>query len=271
MRGQLDLLVAPLRRRGRRTRSAPCGARGGSRRRRTRSAPSSRPRRPRSARGARARSPPTSASRGTRSPRSRLGCTRPHSLSSTYWRASISCSARATAFGLTAYFAKGYSGRVPVRSCTAQAFPSGSEKNTNAPHGKRWMSDTSTPRPASSARAASMSSTTSCRPLTEPGSASVMPVADRDRARRAGRRELHEAQVLVDLVVVVGVEAGLVDVERLGAVDVGDGHRDQLELEVHERQTTGGCGQFLSATHPCPKVPREAARRGRSRALASTA
>ena len=35
---------------------------------------------------------------------------------------------------------------------------------------------TSTPRLASSARAASMSSTTSCRPSAEPGAAEVIPV-----------------------------------------------------------------------------------------------
>jgi hypothetical protein len=30
----------------------------------------------------------------------------------------------------------------------------------------------------------------------------------------------------------IGVEAGLLGVERLGAVDVGDRDRDQLQLEV---------------------------------------
>ena len=56
------------------------------------------------------------------------------------------------------------------------AFPSGSAKKTNRPHGNSWTSLTSTPRPARSACAASASSTTSCRPFTEPGSASVTPV-----------------------------------------------------------------------------------------------
>ena len=45
--GQLDRLVAPLRRRGRRRRSGRCGGGGGSRRRRTRGGPSSRPSHPR--------------------------------------------------------------------------------------------------------------------------------------------------------------------------------------------------------------------------------
>jgi hypothetical protein len=33
--------------------------------------------------------------------------------------------------------------------------------------------------------------------------------------------------------VVVGVEAGLFDVERLGAIDVGDGDGDELDAEIH--------------------------------------
>ena len=45
-------------------------------------------------------------------------------------------------------------------------------------------------------------------------------LADRDRAGRAGRGQLHEADLVADGVVVVGVEADLVDVERLRAVDV---------------------------------------------------
>src|SRR3954469_15898816 len=42
------------------------------------------------------------------------------------------------------------------------------------------------------------------------------PGADRDRARRARGRELHEAHLVADAVVVVGVEADLIDVEGLG-------------------------------------------------------
>ena len=46
--------------------------------------------------------------------------------------------------------------------CTDQPLPSGSLKNTNRPPGRSWTSlTTSTPRPTSSARAASMSETTS--------------------------------------------------------------------------------------------------------------
>src|SRR5581483_3225887 len=56
--------------------------------------------------------------------------------------------------------------------------------------------------------------------------------ADRDRAGRARRRELHEAQLRIDGVVVVEVEPDAL-VELLRAVDVGHRYRNQLELPVH--------------------------------------
>ena len=46
---------------------------------------------------------------------------------------------------------------------------------------------------------------------------------DRDRARRAGRSQLDEADLVTDAVVVVRVEADLLDVERLGRIDVDTG------------------------------------------------
>jgi hypothetical protein len=39
-------------------------------------------------------------------------------------------------------------------------------------------------------------------------------------------------------VIVIGVEAGA-DVEVLGAIDVRDGDRDELELEVHDFLSVG--------------------------------
>ena len=48
-----------------------------------------------------------------------------------------------------------------------------------------------------------------------------------------GRRQLHDAEVFVGLVVDVDVEAHLVGVERLGTVDVRDRNHHELELEVH--------------------------------------
>ena len=71
----------------------------------------------------------------------------------------------------------GLLGQDGVTSCwIAQPLPSGSAKNTNRPQGNSCTSLTSTPRPASSRRAASASATTICRPCTDPGSASVIPV-----------------------------------------------------------------------------------------------
>ena len=54
--------------------------------------------------------------------------------------------------------------------------PSGSEKNTNEPQGMTSTSLTWTPRPASSARAASASATTIWRLSSEPGAILVMPL-----------------------------------------------------------------------------------------------
>src|SRR4029077_13735839 len=55
-----------------------------------------------------------------------------------------------------------------------------------------------------------------------------------DRARRTRRRQLHEAQILVDPLIVIGVEADLVDIKRLGPVDGRYRHRHQFNLPVHE-------------------------------------
>ena len=60
------------------------------------------------------------------------------------------------------------------------------------------------------------------------------PDPDRERARRAGRGDLDDAELLVRLVVDVEVEAALLDVELLGAVDVRDGDQHELELEIHD-------------------------------------
>src|SRR5438093_13496398 len=57
--------------------------------------------------------------------------------------------------------------------------------------------------------------------------------ADSDRTRRAGRRQLDEANVLADGLVVVRVEADLLGIKGLCAVYVGDGDRHEFELPVH--------------------------------------
>ena len=68
----------------------------------------------------------------------------------------------------------------------------------------------------------------------------VPPAGQRDRAVGPGRGELDEAQLLAHLVVVFGDEARLLDVEGLGAVDVGDGDLDQLQAPVDLRGALGG-------------------------------
>ena len=86
----------------------------------------------------------------------------------------------------------------------------------------------------SSARAASMSETISYRSWADPGAAERDARAEVDRAGRAGRRHLDH------VVAVPGGEVGVEPpaeprVERLGALDVGDGDGDDLELHVHLR------------------------------------
>ena len=68
----------------------------------------------------------------------------------------------------------------------------------------------------------------------------VGAAGQRDRAVGTGRGELDEAEVLGYLVVVFGDEARLLDVEGLGAVDVGDGDLDQLQAPVDLRGALGG-------------------------------
>ena len=74
--------------------------------------------------------------------------------------------------------------------------------------------------------------------------------AQGDRAGRAGRGELDKAEVVADLVVVVGVEADLLGVEPLGPVHVADGDRDQLELPVHGRPLAGWGGHAATTLPP---------------------
>ena len=57
--------------------------------------------------------------------------------------------------------------------------------------------------------------------------------ADRDRAGRSGRRQLDESKPLSHRDVDVGVEAGPLGIEGLGAVDVGYGDGYQFKMKVH--------------------------------------
>jgi hypothetical protein len=57
------------------------------------------------------------------------------------------------------------------------------------------------------------------------------PGAQHDGSRAPGRGELHEPQRVADRVIVVRVEAGLLQVERVGAVDIGHRYRNQLVFQ----------------------------------------
>ena len=59
------------------------------------------------------------------------------------------------------------------------------------------------------------------------------PFSDRDGARRTRRGHLDDPEVTAGSVVHVQLEAGLLCVERLGAVHVRDRNHNELELEVH--------------------------------------
>ena len=83
--------------------------------------------------------------------------------------------------------------------------------------------------------------TTTWRPFWEPGAIWVIPVPITIEQAEPGC-ELHETQLIGDLEIVVEVESDLVDVERLGAVDIGDGNGYELELHVH-RLTLAMCAR----------------------------
>src|SRR5512133_4319674 len=69
-------------------------------------------------------------------------------------------------------------------------------------------------------------------------------LADGDRAGRTWRSQLHKANVITHRVVVVEDEAGLVDVEGLGAIDVANRYADKFEFEIHDFDVIGRLGQF---------------------------
>ena len=117
--------------------------------------------------------------------------------------------------------------------CTAHRLPSGSAKNTNVPHGNSCTALTSTP-PLDQLVPGRLdvghdhlqSPHRPRRHVREAG-------PDGDRARRPGRRELHEAELVAHGVIGVGGEADLLGVERLGPVHVRDRNLHQLELPIH--------------------------------------
>ena len=109
----------------------------------------------------------------------------------------------------------------------------GPSNRTKRPQGCRRRSEHSTPRPRRWRSAASASATTTWIICACAVGHHVQPDAEADRAGRPRRRDLHEAQPLVDGLVVVDAPADLVAVEVDGPVDVGHGQRDELDLPVH--------------------------------------
>jgi hypothetical protein len=106
-------------------------------------------------------------------------------------------------------------------------------RSASTASGSRWRM-ASAPCGARRAGRATPCSTTSTssspRPLLFSGESGSQRVESKTPG--VGRGQLDEAQALLDPDVVVHDEAGLL-VEGLRPVDVGDGNRDQLELEVH--------------------------------------
>ena len=135
----------------------------------------------------------------------------------------------------------------------AQPLPSGSLKNTKSPHGKCWTSDTSTPRPSSSARAAATSDTTTCKPSTEPGGFVESPTPNAIEQSDPRGVICTNRRSVADVVVVVEDEPDLVDVEGDRPVDVRHGHAHQLELPVHRHSSRGACTRRMLARYrqPC--------------------
>lgn len=86
----------------------------------------------------------------------------------------------------------------------------------------------------SSARAASMSLTTRCRPSTEPGAAFVIPFPIVTEQADPGRRHLHDTDLFTGAMIHVEVEADFVGVENLGSVHIRDGKQYEFKLVFHD-------------------------------------
>src|SRR2546428_5685146 len=84
--------------------------------------------------------------------------------------------------------------------------------------------------------------------LDRAGFAERQPLADHNRAGRAGGRHLHHAHPIPGAHVVVEVKADLLRVEGLRGVNVRDGDRNGLELHLDD----GGPFRFeMSCAPPC--------------------
>ena len=109
------------------------------------------------------------------------------------------------------------------------------------------------------------------QPLLRAGRHLADPAADHDRAGRTRRGELDEAQRVGDLVVVVGSEPDLVDVERLGAIDVGHRHGHELEPEIHAQPLSCEARGSGGVRIPLAEARRERAPRAWRRAAGHVA
>src|SRR5579859_1692031 len=85
--------------------------------------------------------------------------------------------------------------------------------------------------------------------------------AERNRAGRAGRRQLHEAQRLAHTLIMIRMEPYLLDVERLRAVHIRHWDDHQLKLPVHGAffprvmaSASGGLGCPGERTGDCPST-----------------
>ena len=69
-------------------------------------------------------------------------------------------------------------------------------------------------------------------------------LADSNRACRAWRGQLHEADVITNRVVVVENKTGLVHVEVFGAIHIADWHTDEFKSEIHNSDRIRRLRQF---------------------------
>jgi hypothetical protein len=155
--------------------------------------------------------------------------------------------------------------------CSAQMLPSAvAEGDERAPRLHVNVAGC-TPCAMSCRRAASTSATTHLHALLRARRHLSDPGAEHGGARRPGRGQLHEPQPVVHLVIVVGVEADLLHVERLGAVDIGHRYRNHSIFQSIWHRISG---RTVSRACPVPglRIQTQRPPRGRvhDRVLASS-
>src|SRR3954447_530039 len=91
-------------------------------------------------------------------------------------------------------------------------------------------------------------------PLERPGWRVDVSDGECDGARRACWCQLDEAVAGVNVDILLDRESELVDVERFGAVDVGDGNGDHLKAELHGDLLRGVTGTSGGPSSPRPSL-----------------